>query len=51
MNKEENILLEGKVINQPDQIIVWIEQLINFKPNADLFSTCLVHCAINSFIF
>ena len=51
MDEEENILLEGKVINQPDQIIVWIEQLINFKPNADLFSTCLVHCAINSFIF
>ena len=42
MDEEENILLEGKVINQPDQIIVWIEQLINFKPNADLFSTCLV---------
>ena len=42
MDEEENILLEGKVINQPDQISVWIEQLINFKPNADLFSTCLV---------
>lgn len=42
MDQNESLLKEGVVKNQPDKITEWIKQLIDFKPDTDLFSSCLI---------